>query len=90
VSKLLDFEAFEEVTQTKEENVSSKYKVPSEEDVGSAITALDAKKHLKVEILFQNMFLSINLMILCLSWLILSKKHLIGKLKLQQWKCCMS
>ena len=90
MSKLSDFEAFEEVTQTKEEKVSSKYKAPSEEDVGSATTALDAKKHLKVEILFQNMFLSINLMILCLSWLILSKKHLIGKLKLQQWKCCMS
>ena len=52
MSKLSDFEAFEEVTQTKEENVSSKYKVPSEEDVGSAITALDAKKHLKVEIFF--------------------------------------
>ena len=43
-----------------------------------------------MEIPFQKMFLSINLMILCLSWLILSKKHLIGKLKLQQWKCCMS
>ena len=89
MSKLSDFEAFEEVTQTKEEKVSSKYKVPSEEDVGSATTALDAKKHLKVEILFQNMFLSINLMILCLSWLILSKKHLVGRLRLQRWKCCM-